>query len=37
VRIAEQNFNDRIWPEGQHFSRQLPVSVDKETGAFTVA
>jgi hypothetical protein len=36
VRVAEQNFDDRYWPAGREWARELPVTVDAATGAYTI-
>jgi hypothetical protein len=36
IRIAEQNMEDKIWPEGQDWARQLPVTVDALTGSYFI-
>ncbi len=32
IRIAEQNVGDRLWPTGQNYARELPVSRDTQGG-----
>lgn len=36
VRVAEQNFDDRYWPAAREWARELPVTVDAATGAYTI-
>ena len=30
IRIAEQNWDDKYWPEGRDYGRQLSIRVDEE-------
>ncbi len=32
VRLAEQNVDDRMWPTGQHFSREIPARITDDGG-----
>ncbi len=32
IRIAEQNVDHKIWPEGQQWARELPVQIDDDGG-----
>ncbi|KAF0701394.1 Aste57867_8096 [Aphanomyces stellatus] len=36
VDIVEQNVDDTVWPEGQHYSRRLRAELDDATGAYTI-
>jgi glutathionylspermidine amidase/synthetase len=36
VRVAEQNVDDTIWPEGQDYARELAAEVNPSTGGFFV-
>lgn len=35
VRVAEQNFDNRVWPAGANYSRQLRATLSDD-GAYTV-
>ncbi len=36
VRIAEQNYNDLYWPQGQDYSRELPVLLDAAGDSYSI-
>ena len=36
VRVAEQNVDDTIWPNGRNYARELKVNYDSKTGSYYV-